>query len=71
MYTIASKGDRIYEENFLRYLDLCCVNPVCHKLKIFPLLYAVGQSELKVQDIVLILHILGGGYFAVVGIIIM
>ena len=32
------KGGRFGEENFLRYLDLCYVNPVYHKLKTFPLL---------------------------------
>ena len=32
------KGGRFCEENFLRYLDFCYVNPVYHKLKTFPLL---------------------------------
>ena len=31
------KGGRFCEENFLRYLDLCYVNPTCHKLKTIPL----------------------------------
>ena len=26
------------KKKFLRYLDLCYVNPACHKLKTFPLL---------------------------------
>ena len=32
------KGGRFCEENFLRYLDLCYVNPAYYKLKTFSLL---------------------------------
>ena len=31
------KGNRFYQENFLRYLDLYYVNSAHHKLKTFPL----------------------------------
>ena len=29
---------RFCKENFLRYIDLCYVNPVYHRIKAFPLL---------------------------------
>ena len=32
------KGGRFCEDNFLRYLGLCYVNPTHHKLKTSPLL---------------------------------
>ena len=37
-YPLPPKGVRFIEENFLRYLDLCYVNPDHQKLKTFPLL---------------------------------
>ena len=36
--TFTPKGGRYWEENFLRYLDLCYGNPAHHKLKTLPLL---------------------------------
>ena len=39
------EGGRFWEENFLRNLDLCYVNPSYLKLKTFPLLQAVNKSK--------------------------
>ena len=46
------KGGRFCEENFLRYLDLCYVNPTYHKSKTFESLYYRLWTEQKLQEIV-------------------
>ena len=45
------KGSRFCEENFLRYLFLCYINPAYHKLKIFRLLLAVNKVSLGCEPI--------------------
>ena len=46
------KEGRFCEENFLRYLDLCYVNPSYHILKTYTLYYRLWTNQ-KLQEIVL------------------
>ena len=61
------KGFRFFEKNFLRYLNLCYVNPANDKLKIFPLLLAVNQPEGSRNCFRKICHLWSKGYFADAG----
>ena len=63
------KGCRFCEENFLRYLDSCYVNPAYHKLNTFPPLWDVNQSEASRFFFAkpAAIGVGGKGYFAAVG----
>ena len=64
----APLGGRFCETNFLRYLDLCYVNPAYYKSKTFPLLQAAIQSETSRNCHRKISYLRGKDYFAAFGI---
>ena len=67
-YTIGSKiGGRFYDENFLRYLNLCYVNPRLSQIKRIALLMVVNQIKASRECFHKIYHPWGKGYFAAIG----